>query len=48
MTAWIIIAIALLLIIVVLRLIFRITGFIIKLLILAAIGFAIWWLFSGV
>lgn len=47
MSAWIIIGIAILLILFVLRVIFRITGFILKLIILAAIGFAVWWLFSG-
>lgn len=48
MDAWIIIGIALLLILFVLRVIFRITGFIIKLAVLALIGFAVWWLFSGI
>lgn len=47
MSAWIIIGIAILLILFVLRVIFRITGFILKLIILAAIGFAVWWLFGG-
>jgi hypothetical protein len=48
MSPWIIIAIALLLIVFVLRVIFKITGLIIKLVILAGIGFLIWWLFSGI
>jgi len=41
------IAAAVILFILVLRFIFRITGLIIKLLILAAIGVAVWWIFSG-
>lgn len=38
---------ALLLLIVVLRFLFKVAGWFIKLLVLAAIGLAIWWLFSG-
>jgi hypothetical protein len=38
---------ALLLLILVLRFLFKVAGWFIKLLVLAAIGVAIWWLFSG-
>ncbi len=38
----------LVLFILVLRIIFKIAGWILKLLVLAAVGFALWWLFSGV
>jgi hypothetical protein len=43
---WIIAALVLL--ILVLRFLFKLAGWLLKLLILAAIGLAIWWLFSGV
>jgi hypothetical protein len=43
---WIIAALVLL--IVVLRILFKVAGWVLKLLVLAAIGLAIWWLFSGV
>lgn len=41
------IAAAALLILFVLRFVFRLTGLIIRLVLLAAVGLAIWWLFSG-
>lgn len=43
---WIVAAV--ILFVLVLRFIFKLTGFIIKLIILAAIGLAIWWFFSGI
>ena len=43
---WIIAGLVLL--ILVLRFLFKLAGWLLKLLILAAIGLAIWWLFSGV
>jgi hypothetical protein len=43
---WIIAALVLL--ILVLRFLFKLAGWLLKLLILAAVGLAIWWLFSGV
>ena len=44
--AWIIAALVLL--ILVLRFLFKLAGWFLKLLVVAAIGLAIWWLFSGV
>ena len=47
MSATILIAIALVIVIIVLRVMFKIAGWILKLLILAAAGFAIYWVFTG-
>lgn len=47
MSPTLLIVIALIIVILVLRIIFKIAGWILKLLILAAIGFALWWVFSG-
>ena len=47
MSATILIAIALVILVIVLRIMFKIAGWIIKLLLLAAVGFAVWWVFSG-
>ena len=44
--AWIIAALVLL--ILVLRFLFKLAGWFLKLLVVAAIGLAVWWLFSGV
>ena len=41
------IAIAIIIVVIVLRIMFKIAGWILKLLILAAIGFGIWWFFNG-
>lgn len=41
------IAAAALLLLIVLRFVFKLTGLIIKLILLAAVGFALWWIFSG-
>ena len=41
------IAIAIIIVVIVLRIMFKIAGWIIKLLVLAAIGFAVWWVFNG-
>ena len=41
------IAAAVLLLFIVFRFIFKLTGLIIKLILLAAIGLALWWIFSG-
>ena len=43
--AWIIAG--LVLVILVLRFMFKIAGWILKLLVLAAVGVAVWWLFTG-
>jgi len=41
------IAAAVLLLFIVFRFIFKLTGLIIKLILLAGTGFALWWVFSG-
>ena len=41
------IAAAILIVVVVLRFLFKLTGWILKLLILAGVGLLVWWMFSG-
>jgi len=47
MSSTLLIVIALVIVILVLRIIFKIAGWILKLLILAAVGVLIYWFFSG-